>query len=60
MHSLQTYNQFGLSRLASVLLRQNHPATAEEGRAALRSSLGVYAPDVQALERAINDYFRPR
>jgi hypothetical protein len=60
MHSLQTYNQFGLSRLASVLLRQYHPTTAEEGWATLRSSLGVYAPDVQTLEHAINDYFRSR
>jgi hypothetical protein len=60
MQNIHTYNQSGLSRLASVLLRQSHPATADEGRATLRNCLSVYAPDTQSLERAIADYFRSR
>jgi hypothetical protein len=55
-----TFNQSGLSRLAAVLLRQSHPSTIEEGRATLRASLGVYAPETQVFDRAVSDYFRGR
>jgi hypothetical protein len=60
MQNISAYSQSGLTRLASLLLRQNHPANADEGRLTLHNYLGVYAPDTQSLERAISDYFRTR
>jgi hypothetical protein len=60
MTTLNCYNQTALGRLAVVLLRQNHPATMDEGRATLKRSLGVYAPETQMIDRAVSDYFRSR
>ncbi len=60
MPNTHTYSQTGLGRLAMVLLRQSHPTNMEEGRATLRSALGVYVPDACVFDRAINDYFRAR
>jgi hypothetical protein len=58
MLNTYTYSQTGLGRLAVALLRQSHPTNMEEGRATLRSALGVYTPDTHVFDRAINDYFR--
>jgi hypothetical protein len=60
MQNTHTYNQTGLGRLAAVLLRQTHPSTIEEGRAALKGALNVYAPDAIIIDRAVSDYFRAR
>ncbi len=60
MQHMNSYNQIALGRLAAVMLRQSHPATIEEGRAALQASLGVYAPEARMIDRAVSDYFSAR
>ena len=54
----QDYNQIALGRLAAVLLRNNRPASEEEGRSALLGALGAYGPDRAQIDRAVSEHFR--